>query len=257
MRVSSSEESSAGRTPPGRIDQFVLQVGDRVGQQPRREPLDVQPHVAADHLQQTPRIVGVIDGEVRVEAVDQRRLVAQDAHAGRVKRRHPHRAGPVADQAHHAFAHLGGGLVGEGDGQNLADPDAAGRDQVGDAPRQHRRLARAGARHDQQRRALMHHRLALLRVEAVEQLVRFGLARVTGRVHSHVGPNLPPPADGSASRHAFKSPTKSQLSLESPEDRPSSAGPVFAQERPLVAHSVVLNRQRRFFYGYRPAVPVV
>ena len=41
----------------------------------------------------------------------------------------------------------------------------------------------------------MHHRLALLWVEAVEQLVRFGIG--VGRVHSHVGPNLPPPGDAS------------------------------------------------------------
>ena len=73
-----------------RVDQLVLQVGDGVGQQPRRVPLDVEAHVLADHLQQTPRIVGVVDREVGVEARDQRRLVAQDPHAGRVKRRHPH-----------------------------------------------------------------------------------------------------------------------------------------------------------------------
>ena len=36
-----------------RPDQFVLEVGDPVGQQPRRVPLGVQPHVLADHQQQT------------------------------------------------------------------------------------------------------------------------------------------------------------------------------------------------------------
>jgi hypothetical protein len=41
----------------------------------------------------------------------------------------------------------------------------------------------------------VHHRQALLWVEAVEQSVRFG-GRV-GRVHTHVAPNLPPPGDGS------------------------------------------------------------
>ena len=83
----------------------------------------------------------------------------------------------------HPLAHLGGGLVGEGDGQDLPDADVAGGQQVGDAAGEHGRLARAGARHDQQRRALVQHGLALLRVEAVEKLIGLGRGRSRCRTH--------------------------------------------------------------------------
>ena len=52
-----------------------------------------------------------------------------------------------------ALAHLGGGLVGERDGQDLAGPRVPGGEQVGDAAGEHAGLARAGAGDDQQRRA--------------------------------------------------------------------------------------------------------
>ena len=86
----------------------------------------------------------------------------------------------------HPLAHLGGGLVGEGDRQDLPDADVARGQQVGDAAGQHRRLARAGAGHDQQRRALVQHGLALLRVEAVQQLIGFAVA--AGRRDGHIAP---------------------------------------------------------------------
>ena len=90
--------------------------------------------------------------------------------------------GPRAHQRDHPLAHLGGGLVGERDGQHLPDADVAGGQQVGDPTGQHRGLARSGAGHDEQRRALVQHRLALLRVEAFEKLVVAGLSRL--RAHS-------------------------------------------------------------------------
>ena len=206
-------------------DQLVLEVRDPVGQQPRRVPLGVQAHVLADHQQQPARVVGVVDREVGVQPRQQRRLVAQDAHAGRVERRHPHRPGPRADQLHHPLAHLGGRLVGERDGQHLPDADVAGGQQVGDPPGQHGRLARPRAGDDEQRRALMQHRLALLGVEPFEKLV----GRRVGYVHTHVCPNLPP-----------------------------ASGTLFALATALDGTLIcVLIKQRRFFYGYRPAVPVV
>ena len=189
IRASSSSASDASAAACCGLDQLVLQVGDAVGQQPRRVPLGVQPHVLADHQQQPARVVGVVDREVGVQPRQQRRLVAQDPHAGGVERRHPHRPGPRADQLHHPLAHLGGGLVGEGDGQHLADADVAGGQQVGDAAGEHGRLARSRAGDDEQRRALVQHRLTLLRVEAVEKLV--GLGGDRSRAH-HVCPNLPP-----------------------------------------------------------------
>ena len=53
---------------PVRVDQFVLEIGDRSGQQPRRVALDVQAHIAADHQQQPAGVVGVVDREVGVQS---------------------------------------------------------------------------------------------------------------------------------------------------------------------------------------------
>ena len=185
-----------GRRPAG-SDQLVLEVGDRVGQQPRRVPLDVDAHIAADHQQQPAGVVGVVDGEVRVQPVQQRGLIAQNPHTGGVKRRHPHIPRPRADQGGHPLAHLRGGLVGERDGQDLPGADVAGRQQVGDAAGQHRRLTRPRTGHDQQRGTLVQDGPVLLGIESVEQS---GL--VVGRLNSHDAPNLPPPPDAPLRRHA-------------------------------------------------------
>ncbi len=226
MRGSSS---SGLRRLGGRLlgtDQLVLVVGDAVGEQPRRVPLGVQPHVLADHQQQPSRVVGVVDREVRVEPGQQRGLVAQDPHAGGVERRHPHRSGPRADQRDHAFAHLGGGLVGERDGQHLPDADLAGGQQVGDPAGQHRRLARPRPGDDEQRRTLVQHRLTLLGVEPVEELVGLG-GRRGSKMEAY-------------RRRTYRCPATS------------------LRRRGRWWHTpYVLMQQGRFFYGYRPAVPVV
>ena len=172
-------------------DQLVLQVRDAVGQQPRRMALGVQAHVLADHQQQPARIVGVVDREVRVQPGHQRGLVAQNPHTGRVERRDPHAACPRTHQTHHPLAHLRGRLVGERDRQNLPHPYVASGQQVGDAAGEHRRLSRTGTGDDQQRASLVQHRLALLRVQPVQQLI--GVAR-RGRHRkrcSHMRTNLP------------------------------------------------------------------
>ena len=85
--------------------------------------------------------------------------------------------GPTS--ARHALAHLGGGLVGEGDRQHLARLHPARGEQVGDALGQHAGLARPGAGDDEQRAALVQHGLALLGVQAREQLLGVG-ARPAG-----------------------------------------------------------------------------
>ena len=219
--------------------QFVLQIGDRGGQQPGRITLDIDTHIAADHQQQATGIVGVVDREVGVQPGQQRGLVTQDPHAGGMEGRHPHIAGPGADQLRHPFAHLGGGLVGEGDGQDLPGTHVAGSQQVGDPPGEHRRLSRTRSGDDQQRSALVQHGLTLLGVQAVEQL---GRARgwpdrgPVSHLHTHFCPNLPPSADRPLRRHA----TGWQTQYVNSQCRV-----LFAQD----AH-------RRFFYGYRSAVPV-
>ena len=107
-----------------RTDQLVFQVGNRIGQQAWRVALDVDAHIAADHQQQPPGVVGVVDRKVRVAPGQQCGLLTQYPHAGGVERRHPHGPGPRADEFGHPVAHLGGGLVGEGDGQDLTRTDA-------------------------------------------------------------------------------------------------------------------------------------
>ena len=59
--------------------------------------------------------------------------------------------GTRAEQLLHALAHLSGGLVREGDGQDALGRDPAGTDQVGDPVGQDARLAAARPRQDQQR----------------------------------------------------------------------------------------------------------
>ena len=59
-----------------------------------------------------------------------------------------------------ALPHLAGGLVGEGDGQDVARPHAL-LEQVGDAAGDDARLAAAGAGEDQQRALEVRDRLAL------------------------------------------------------------------------------------------------
>ena len=60
-----------------------------------------------------------------------------------------------------ALAHLLRGLVGEGDGQQLAGARAPGLHEPGDAMGEHARLARAGAGQDQQRAVAVGHGGAL------------------------------------------------------------------------------------------------
>ena len=132
-----------------------------------------------------------------------------------------------ADQSRHAFAHFGGGLVGERDRQDLPGTDIAGGEQVGDSAGEHRRLARPGTGDDEQRRPLVEHRLALRRVQALEQFVDVRVGFLIGEMRGHVCPNLPPSCD---------------ISLR--------------WRRPGWHTQSVLYAQR-FFYGYRSAVPVV
>ena len=65
---------------------------------------------------------------------------------------HPHASGSLgADELVDALLHLTGGLVREGERQDLVGTRLAGGQQVGDAVRQHARLARARPSDDQHR----------------------------------------------------------------------------------------------------------
>ena len=75
---------------------------------------------------------------------------------------------PIGHQHVHARLHLRGGLVGEGEGEDLLRAGALGGDQPGDAAGDHLGLAGAGPGHDQQRPFAVRDRPVLLRVEALE-----------------------------------------------------------------------------------------
>ena len=76
-----------------------------------------------------------------------------------------------ADERGHPLLHLAGGLVGEGDREDLAGLHVPGAEQVGDAVGEHPRLARAGTGHDEQRAALVDDGLTLRAVEPGEHAV--------------------------------------------------------------------------------------
>ena len=80
----------------------------------------------------------------------------------------------LGDQLVHALGHLGRGLLGEREGEDLLGPRALRRDQVRDAAREHGRLAGAGAGDDEERPLAVDDRLALGLVEALEDALLGG-----------------------------------------------------------------------------------
>ena len=151
-----------------RRQQPVLGAGDRRVDRARREPLGILALLLEDVAHQ-PHLVGlVVDREARAVA-DQLRVAAQHPAARRVERHHPHAGRDVAaHQLLDALLHLGRRPVGERDGEDLVRLGPALGDQVGDAVRQHPRLAGARAGDHQQRPLRVEHGLPLLRIQCVE-----------------------------------------------------------------------------------------
>jgi hypothetical protein len=150
------------------VDAVVLGRADRGVDRAGREALGVEPQVTDDVAGEADGVGLVVDRELAGEA----QLVgvaAQDADAGAVERRHPHLLGHRADQGRHPRLHLVGGLVGEGDGEDLERADALVPDEVGDAVGQDSGLARPRAGHDQQWPLRVGDRVGLHRVEPVEE----------------------------------------------------------------------------------------
>ena len=191
----------------GRIDQLVLPERDQAVHTARREALGVEAEVADDVAGQ-PHGVGLVVDRERARIAQHFAVTAQDPHARRVERGDPHRLDDRPDQGADPLAHLGRGLVGERDRQDLRRPRSL-VDQVGDAMGQHAGLARAGSGHDQQRPVAVHHGVELLRVEPVGE--RAGAEQVRLRGIRHRRPILETgrrsrrvstPGDGAARRRA-------------------------------------------------------
>ena len=129
-------------------DSVVLGGRDGAVHRARRELLGIETEVADDVSGEAVGVGLVVDRERRREP-HLPGIAAQDAYARRVERGHPHLLGDRTDQLGHPALHLVGGLVGEGDGQDLERRDTLVLDEVGDAVGEHAGLARARAGHDE------------------------------------------------------------------------------------------------------------
>lgn len=150
------------------VDQLVLQVRDLGAEGLGREALGIEIQVTADERHQPLTVGGVVDRERGGEA-ELLALAAQDPHTRAVEGHHPHRVRARADELLDTLLHLARGLVREGDREDLAGVDIALAQKMGDAVREHPRLAGARAGHDEQRGAGVHHGRALVLVQPVQQ----------------------------------------------------------------------------------------
>ena len=153
------------------VEQLVLGVRDLAADAAGREPLRVHVQLVHARLHQPQRVLLVIDREAAgvAELVG---VGAQHAGAGGVEGHHPHRAGAVPHELLHPLAHLLRGLVGEGDGEDLARPRLPGAHQVGDPVGQDARLARSRAGEDEQGPLSVENGLALGLVQPLQQGIR-------------------------------------------------------------------------------------
>ena len=154
-----------------RADQLVLRVRDLRVDAARDEALRVALELL-EALLDEPHLVGlVVDREVRCgsrAAGASRRRIRPQA-AWKVRIQIARATGP--SRSLEPLAHLAGGLVREGDREDLVRLHAAGVDQVRDAVGEHARLARAGAGDDEQRAFGREDGLPLGRVQVGEVLL--------------------------------------------------------------------------------------
>ena len=157
----------------GRLDEVVLPAAD-LAEHRRRASLAAghEVQLPQDLLHEARLVVGVVDREARVDA-DRATVAPQDPRTEAVEGAHGDlSAGLLADQADDPLAHLAGGLVGEGHGQDVPGPDALDADEVGDPMGQDAGLAGPGAGQDEERALRRRDRAGLLRVEAGHDLGR-------------------------------------------------------------------------------------
>ena len=151
----------------GRIEAAILPPVDQARQGARRPALVVDVLRLQDLLDETDLVVGVEDGEIRLEA-HQFGVTAQDLGADRMERAHPGHALDDAGQEADALAHFARRLVGEGHRQNLVRPGAARSDEMGDARGQDAGLADPGSGEHEHRPVERFDRVALFFVQALE-----------------------------------------------------------------------------------------
>ena len=113
-----------------RDNQMVLRIGNAAANELVGETLRVYLKHIHDLFNQPLGIVGVVNGEVAREA-KHLGIGTQNAHAHAMEGRNPHAACRAAHEALQTLAHFAGGLVCEGDGENLPRRGAAVLQQVG------------------------------------------------------------------------------------------------------------------------------
>ena len=127
-----------------------------------------------DHL-----LGAVEDAEIGLEP-DLERVLAQEPVAERVERRDLDVGVAILHQRIDALLHLGRGLVGEGEREDLFGARLLLGDEPGDPPGDDRRLAGAGAGDDQQGAGVVRDGPSLLVVQAVEDpLTRHAASTIT------------------------------------------------------------------------------
>jgi hypothetical protein len=163
-----------------RVDQLVLRVRDPRADRPRWIALGVDLELLEAALQHPQRVGLVVDRELAGVA-EPLGLDPQQPGAGGVEGHHPHPPLDLADERGDPLAHLVGGLVGEGDREDLVRPRLARREQPGDPVGEHPGLARPGAGQHQQRPLAVGDRLPLGLVEVGEQALELVGARLHRR----------------------------------------------------------------------------
>ncbi len=144
----------------------VLRVADLGQRHPRLHDAVVDLQLFEHLLDERDLIGRVVDDEISRQA-DGRCFPPQQARAERVKRRDPRADQRRAEQRLDASTHFFRGFVGERDGKNFVVLRVPFGQEVRDALRDDARLARAGARKDEQRAVDVQDGLALFGIEGL------------------------------------------------------------------------------------------
>ena len=170
-------------------DERILGLTDKRTDRGQRHLLLVDVELVHDGAHQAARVIVIIDGEVGTIA-HQLRVLAQHAHTHGMEGARPHATRATGQQATKALAHLCRCFIRKCDGKHLPRPHALMGDHVGDAVREHARLARPSPGKYQQGPRGTQHRLVLGLIEAIEVYVCGKVLRPLGRSRDVISRSL-------------------------------------------------------------------
>ena len=151
-----------------REDHLVLGTGDAESDLRGFHFFRIELQLLKDAFDGAVLVVGVVDAEIGRET-QQGRFHAQNATENGVEGAHPQARGFAADELRDPLLHLFGGLVGEGQRQDLRCVRFVRRQQMRDAEGEYARLSRARSGDDQQRTIGMHRGGPLRFVQLIEE----------------------------------------------------------------------------------------